>query len=223
MSLSSCNGMLDDIYDVPQESTSDGYGFLLSDDATASGKVRIDATDYKKWTYIDFRNKVCHATEIGEDGTDTAPAEWDIAVHRYDTKTNGASVCETDENVLGKPLPAGAAFAEDVYTTDRIATDMSGMMDGNILYAPSYYNEVLSRWLKVDTSNMPPTYTLSGRVYIVKLKDGRHIGLKLSDFMNPAGVKGHMTIDYYIYPQAEQGILIMNNPLIKSERTCRTY
>ena len=66
-------------------------------------------------------------------------------------------------------MPEGA-YVEDVWTTAKIAIDMSGMMDGNIVYMESYYNEELSKWLNVDKSNMPPTYTLSNKVYMVKLK-----------------------------------------------------
>ena len=76
---------------------------------------------------------------------------------------------------------------------------MSGMMDGNIVYMESYYNEELSKWLNVDKSNMPPTYTLSNKVYMVKLKDGTYAAVRLTNYMNASGVKGFMTIDY-IYP-----------------------
>ena len=37
-------------------------------------------------------------------------------------------------------MPEGA-YVEDVWTTAKIAIDMSGMMDGNIVYMESYYNE----------------------------------------------------------------------------------
>ena len=95
-------------------------------------------------------------------------------------------------------MPEGA-YVEDVWTTAKIAIDMSGMMDGNIVYMASYYNEELSKWLNVDKSNMPPTYTLSNKVYMVKLKDGTYAAVRLTNYMNASGVKGFMTIDY-IYP-----------------------
>ena len=41
-------------------------------------------------------------------------------------------------------MPEGA-YVEDVWTTAKIAIDMSGMMDGNIVYMASYYNEELSK------------------------------------------------------------------------------
>ena len=84
--------------------------------------------------------------------------------------------------------PKGA-YVEDVWTTAKIAIDMSGMMDGNIVYMESYYNEELSKWLNVDKSNMPPTYTLSNKVYMVKLKDGTYAAVRLTNYMNASGVK----------------------------------
>ena len=87
----------------------------------------------------------------------------------------------------------------DISMATLAAIDMSGMMDGNIVYMESYYNEELSKWLNVDKSNMPPTYTLSNKVYMVKLKDGTYAAVRLTNYMNASGVKGFMTIDY-IYP-----------------------
>ena len=131
------------------------------------------------------------------------PEEWDIAVHRYDVKTNAGAVLETGFTGFSAlrnadAMPEGA-YVEDVWTTAKIAIDMSGMMDGNIVYMESYYNEELSKWLNVDKSNMPPTYTLSNKVYMVKLKDGTYAAVRLTNYMNASGVKGFMTIDY-IYP-----------------------
>ena len=88
---------------------------------------------------------------------------------------------------------------EDIFTTDKITIDMTGMMDGNIIYAPSSYNEELSGWLNVDTSQMPPIYTMSGKVYLLRVSDGRHAAIILRDYMNDAKVKGFMTIDY-VFP-----------------------
>jgi hypothetical protein len=73
------------------------------------------------------------------------------------------------------------------------------MMDGYLSYVESDYNEVLSQWLDVDTSNMPPSYTLSGKIYILRLADGTKAALKLENYMNESAVKGYMTIRY-MYP-----------------------
>ena len=42
-------------------------------------------------------------------------------------------------------------------------------------------------------------YTLSGKVYLIRLADGTFAALRLTNFMNDAAVKGFMTIDY-LYP-----------------------
>ena len=90
-------------------------------------------------------------------------------------------------------------FVTDTWTTNKITVDMSHMMDGIILYAEDYYNPCLSLWLDVDTSTMPPIYTLSGKIYLLRLSDGSFAALRLANFMNDAAVKGFMTIDY-LYP-----------------------
>ena len=95
-------------------------------------------------------------------------------------------------------MPEGD-YVADVWTTQQIIVDMSGMMDGNIGYSESWYNPELSKWLKVDTGTMPPLYSLSHKVYAVRLPDGTDLALKLSNYMDATGVKGYMTIDY-VYP-----------------------
>ena len=201
MSLLSCNGILEGIYDQPQTKT-DGYGFISVNEADNSGTVYVNTADYARWTYIDFHNLTTDTVNIITEGN-REPEHWDIAIHRYDAKTNGAEVIETgftgfDILRASGKLPEGQYIADE-WTTDRIAVDMSGMMEGNIRYAESYYNAELSKWLNVNTSTMPPVYTLSRKVYVAKLKDGTALALKLSDYTDAAGNKGYMTVEY-VYP-----------------------
>lgn len=202
LSFSACDGILDGIYDNPDAEEAKEFGFIKIDEATHSGTVYIDATDYKRWTFINFHTQEIDSVDISKSGQ-KEPDEWDIAVHRYDTKTNGGAVLETGSTgfaalqAMGK-MPDGT-YVQDIWTTQKIAIDMSGMMDGKIVYTESYFNEELSKWLNVDTSNMPPIYTPSNKVYLVKLKDGTYAALRLSNYMNGKGVKGFMTVDY-IYP-----------------------
>lgn len=197
--LSACNGIFEDIYDEPQDLQSNDYGFIKVDEATNSGTIYIDATQYTRWIYINFHTHQIDSVEITDDMVE--PEAWDLAVHRYDAKTNKGSVQETsftslDALVASGTLPSGNFVADE---PSKVTVDMSGMMDGVILYAESDVNPVLSAWLNVDTSTMPPIYTLSNKVYIVKLKDGTYAAVRLSNFMNDASVKGFMTIDY-VYP-----------------------
>lgn len=199
LSLSSCHGIFSGIYDEPIEETSDGFGFIKINEATRTGTIYIDASDYTKWNYISLKDKKVVTTLYDAE----QPENWDFAVHRYDAKTNGASVFETEYSdvteISSVSKFSGATFVADEWTTNKITIDMSQMMEGIIRYAEDYYNPCLSKWLNVDTSSMPPIYTLSEKVYILKLQDGTYAALKLSDFMNTSGIKGFMTIDY-LYP-----------------------
>lgn len=198
--LPSCNGIFPGIYDSGESDLVTGYGFIAHNPSDNSGKVYIDATDYTKWVYLDFHGRTAVTAGMSEE---EAPAEWDIAVHRYDVKTNGAAVLETGITGLELFMSSGkmpeGEYVEDEWTTEQIIVDMSGMMDGNIGYSESWYNSELSKWLKVDTSTMPPLYSMSHKVYAVKLADGSDLALKLSNYMDASGVKGFMTIDY-VYP-----------------------
>ncbi len=199
LSLSACNGILEDIYDAPEPEDSKIYGFIAVDNATHTGRIYIDATDYTEWHYIDLHGKSVTTASVDAE----APANWDFAIHRYDAKTNGGAVMESAAADFDMLTAVGTipeeAFTADEWTTDKITVDMSQMMDGIIRYAEDWYNPVLSRWLRVDTSTMPPIYTLSGKVYLLRLTDGTCAALRLMNFMNDAAVKGFMTIDY-LYP-----------------------
>ena len=204
ISFPSCHGILDDIYDTPLYEGDKEYGFIETNSETHSGTIYVDAHLYTQWTYIDFDGQQIHVTNIdvpkGEE-IEAQPVSWQLALHRYDTKTNEGSVMETTLGSLGEvrkltQLPEGT-FVADVQ--DKVATDMSGMMDDNILYAESPVNQVLGRWLNVDKSSMPPIYTLSKKVYLLQTKEGKYAAIYLSNYMNEAFVKGYMTIDY-IYP-----------------------
>ncbi len=198
MLLPSCNDVLGDLYDDGMVATSE-YGFVETSTGSTPGLIYINATDYKAWTYIDFENRRIDSISV----TEPEPAQWDFAIHRYDAKTNRAAVVETSFTdislaLLWSEADAGDEVA-DIWTTDKIVTDMSTMMDGYLSYVGSFYNTKLSEWLNVDTSTMPPVYTTSDKVYIILLRNGRRAAVKLSDYMNATGIKGYMSIQY-IYP-----------------------
>lgn len=195
--LPACDGLFAGIYDDPVESGDSN--FTVVDAALHTGRIFVDATSYETWNYVDLHEQRIVASEVEAE----APDSWDFAVHRYDAKTDGAGVLETayadfDALIASGAVPAGD-YVEDVWTTDRITVDMSHMMDGYLVYAESYYNPELSKWLDVDTSVMPPIYTASNRVYVLQLRDGTCAALLLSRYMDDAGVKGFLTIDY-LYP-----------------------
>ena len=204
VSFPSCHGILDDIYDMPPAETDKEYGFIETHPETHSGTIYVDAHSYTQWVYIDFEGQEVYVTNIDkekEQEIEPQPESWQFAIHRYDTKTNQGAVLETSYTSLSALQEAGkmpeGTFTADVQ--DKVTTDMSGMMDNNILYAPSPVNRVLSLWLDIDKSSMPPTYTLSKKVYLLKTKEGKFAALYLSNYMNEGFQKGYMTVDY-IYP-----------------------
>ena len=186
--LSACN-----VYDDPGDGgSSSGEGYFSN----------VDATSYTDWVYIDLRGGT--SEKLGMEAE--APAEWDFAMHRYDCKTNGGSVFETGYTVLDDAVEAWKAgtfddvsWVADVWSTDKIIVDMSGMMDGNIEYAETYYNAEFTKWLDLDLSVMPPVYTPSDKVYLLKTAAGEVAAVRFGNYMNDAGVKGYISFEY-VFP-----------------------
>lgn len=135
-------------------------------------------------------------------GFDEKSIKWDIALHRYDVKTNGASAVATTEKDITKvtEIPASGYVAD--ITNDSIMVDNSGMMNSKIGYAISDYNEVLSKGIEFDSKTMPPTpsnWTMSDLVYVVKLASGEYAKIIFTDYRNDDNATGHITFDY-VYP-----------------------
>lgn len=138
--------------------------------------------------------------------TDTQPdaEHWDIAIHHFDIKTNGCAAYETEYSSLEQLPESSAAFAdapftEDEWTDHQVLYDLNGMLNFDIGYQQSYVNMVLTRWVTMEFSTPPPIYSVSDRVYIIRLKDGTYAAMKLINYMKPSGAKGYMTFDI-IYP-----------------------
>lgn len=203
----SCNGILGSIYDnkpIADESTGQQYGFIEIDKANNSGTIYINASDYMQWTYVNLHNKTIEIKVIDTANVDaqTEPQDWDFALHRYDVKTNKGAVQATqfatlDELRNSGTRPDGSGFSVD--TLGNVTVDMSGMMDGNIKLVPSSINRILSQWLDVNTSVMPPIYTLSKRVYFLQLANKEYAALLFTNYINEESEKGYITIKY-IYP-----------------------
>lgn len=132
------------------------------------------------------------------------PQNWDIAIHHFDVKTNGCGVCETQYTSF-EQLPVSSAelaalpFVYDEWTTDVVLFDLDGMLNYDVGYQNSYVNKVLSRWVTMDLSTPPPVYSMSDKVFVIRMKDGTFAALKLYNYMNARGIKGYLTFDIKIY------------------------
>ncbi len=191
----SCDGIYDDISNMP------------TDNITDNSFSYIDATDYTTWVYIDLADGTL--TTLAYDDSINIPVSWTFALHRYDCKTNGGSVCETaftsiDEflNAVESGqfiLPDETEFTAD--TDEEIIIDVSHMVEGTLIYALSQVNVVMTRWLDVDLITMPPIYTQSGKVYLIRLADLTCAAVRFTGFTNPYyyDAKGYISFEY-IYP-----------------------
>lgn len=192
MSLSACNGIFENIYDDPIETEMEIKENKFS---------QVKTVEYTEWAYIDLSARKVTTVQIGEEYESQIPEEWDFAIHRYDIKTNGGAAFQTnytsiDDFIAAGKLPEVEKFVEDEWTTNKIAIDMSGMMEGNIVYTDSYYNAALSSWLNVDTSTMPPIYTMSSQVYLLRLKDNTYAAIRFTNYTNAKGIKGYIDFDF---------------------------
>lgn len=192
MSLSACNGIFESIYNDPIETEMEIKENKFS---------QVKTVEYTEWAYIDLSARKVTTVQIGEEYESQIPEEWDFAIHRYDIKTNGGAAFQTtytsiDDFIAAGKLPEAEKFVEDEWTTNKIAIDMSGMMEGNIVYTDSYYNAVLSSWLNVDTSTMPPIYTMSSQVYLLRLKDNTYAAIRFTNYTNAKGIKGYIDFDF---------------------------
>lgn len=192
--LSSCN----DIYDDPEPYIpipTEGFTYQY-----------VNATSYTNWIYFNLHQK--DSITLDYQSTNL-PEHWDIAIHRYDIKTNNGAGLETPYESLEALQEAAenGSFAKPTENTmipdinDSITVDMSHMMDGYLIYAASPINTEIGKWLNVDTSEMPPIYTPSNKVYLILLSDKTFAAIRFTGYANPHlyNTKGYISFDY-LYP-----------------------
>lgn len=159
----------------------------------------VNIATYDVWTYINLKTGETEthpdATEWIYSGTgdlreaveeEEITIDWHVAVHRYEFKTNGASVLNTGETSIESvtTLPEGTYTADEVASYEEeveadngyvLSMDLSGMMDGNVGYA---HNPLINRVLcdgitRTATGSMPPyIYSTEGVVFALKWDDG---------------------------------------------------
>lgn len=196
LSFLSCDNIYDDpepVSIIPTEGNSYRY---------------INATKYTNWVYINLHKK--DSVTLDYRNVHDIPAEWDIAIHRYDVKTNGGAGLETAYEALdalqadvGNGVfvrPMASSFVKDA-EDDSVTVDMSTMMQGYLGYAPSPVNHEIGKWLHLDLSTMPPIYTPSNKVYLILMSDGTIGAIRFTGYSNPDyyNTKGYISFDY-LYP-----------------------
>lgn len=145
--LTSCNGILGDIYDkIPEE---EDFEMGIDDSGDLLHIVNLNTTDYGAWIYLDlhtgqFTDTIQMPTTLtgkwdGRSGigykhglndwmsdirfvqTDPQPdaEHWDIAIHHFDVKTNGCAAYETEYSSLDQLPPSSEAFRDATFTEDE--------------------------------------------------------------------------------------------------------
>ncbi len=210
--------------------------FLDEDEETQDDAVPYQTLEdvscfaYDSWTYINLETgemEVCSDTSewIYTDGSTREEQEeeeisidWHIAVHRYEIKTNGASVLNTGETDMlsvtelpeGDYIPDSVQSYEDELekgsdeTQYLLITDMSGMMDGNLGYIhyPTINLALCNGIIRTATGSMPPTiYSTDEEVFALKWDDGTWAALQITETYSSGGASGYLSFNYQYYSE----------------------
>ncbi len=198
---------------------------LDADNDEISSITDMVLSGYTDWIYINLKTG---ETETHADASewiypydgslreavtaDEITIDWHIAAHRYEFKTNGASVLNTGETDITAvtQLPEGnytadvVAAYENEYAADGylLTMDMSGMMSGNIGYAHyPVINRVLCDGItRTATGSMPPTiYGTTGEVFALSWSDGSWAALQITSTYSSSGSSGYLSFKFKHY------------------------
>ena len=134
-------------------------------------------------------------TKTVKAGTPNEPKTWHLAFHVYSVRTNGGEAMMTNETALNNVKISD--LAKGTYEADKnvfITVDMSGMQNNLIGYSKGQANTILGKWL--SSVGMPPKYTMSDKVFVVKFKDGSYALLKFNDYQDATGKQKIVKFDY---------------------------
>ncbi len=191
----------------------------------------LNCANYGGWTYVNLETGETEthpdASEwIYSDGTvreaqdpEEITIDWHIAFHRYEMKTNDATVCNTGitDITAVTSLPDGTYTADETVTYEEeaakdeageasylIMTDMSNMMSSIIGYAhTATINRTLSDGItRTATGSMPPTiYGTTGEVFALRWDDGSWAKILITAVYDSSGASGYLSFNYLYYPE----------------------
>ena len=194
MFLSSC----DDLWDKDH---------LFTYTEPQDGVLVYDCTNYKLWHFFSFAEGEVIGSCDAMDSVAYAEwynrTDWDLAFHRQNIKSNsgvsGVGQGGVMEYVQEEfDFDAVLEAPEEGYSVDvpdSVIYDMSQMMAGIILYAPSGVNEVTKDWA-VLTDMMSGLWTYAQKVFIVRTGSGKYAKIHLMNFKDSDGGSGTVTMKY---------------------------
>lgn len=129
------------------------------------------------------------------------PESWTFAVHRNNVMTNGCSVARTEFDSFDQ-LPEDTfelnslTYTRDEWNESDVWVIQDRMLLGLIGCQGIEINEALSSWLAVEIPPIPPAFTLSSKVFILKTPEGELAALQLKNYQSAAGTKCVLSINY---------------------------
>lgn len=131
---------------------------------------------------------------------DETSFEWDIAIHKYEFKTNGCSVAQLNTQDLASvdlSVAEGATYTADT-EGHTINVDLSHMMEGFVGTMTTPLNEVLGAWVTATpTGSMPPyTYELNSNVFVIRMADGQYAKVQFLDYSNDNDEAAYANMNY---------------------------
>ena len=151
-----------------------------------------------------------YSAQMGADGTlgkmrkqigMPEPAHWSIAVHRNNVRTNNAAVIETSYTSIDQ-LPeqsadfSGSDMKADEWDDADVWVDQTQMIQGIVGCQGIKINKVLSSWLTISLPPIPPAFTSNSHVFLIRFSNGKYAAVQLENYMNAAGTKCWLTINY---------------------------
>jgi len=172
-------------------------------------EVYIDASSSTVWHYYSFASEQIIGSAEESDENNAAWAarkDWDIAVRRYNIRTNSGEF--TTAGALGgvATLDAATTFAsvqkvpaDASFVTDQAVTSTG--MGGTTTIVRSEATVILFKQNEDGSLVMPPVY-LQAPVYIFRTADGKSYHKVLfTQYQNEEGTTGHVKFDVaQIYP-----------------------
>lgn len=173
--------------------------------------ITINASDYTKWIYFSFeQGKELSLTDEEAKKSDA----WDIAIHRYDFRTNtattglgkGGAYKTTEKDINAKiQIPEASAFTLDTPGRITIKFDHTAKPPTPV-YADQPRNAAIDP-IKFDHTQMPPKYNISNVVYLVRTAKGKYAKLLVPIYNAPLkkadgkieATAGNLGIKY-VYP-----------------------
>ncbi len=168
------------------------------------GELTIDATAFDKWVYVSLETGAIVATE--DVHAKRAGTDWDIAFHRYDVRLNGGKSGEGKAGAYLAPDKKGKSGWDAItqaLPTGYIQDELIQMLTAYTMPSPTFENISASPVIKggdqgtwVTKKGMPPTYTVTNQIFVIKTAKGKYGKLWLKQYIDANKKGGHITFKY---------------------------